>query len=43
MREVHPEMIELVMGIKNPTPQIQEEQGRFLKKFGLEEKLVLEN
>ena len=43
VREVHPEMIELVMGIKNPTPQIQEEQGRFLKKFGLEEKLVLEN
>ena len=43
VREVHPEMIELVMGIKNPTPQIQEEQGRFLEKFGLEEKLVLEN
>ena len=43
VREVHPEMIELIMGIKNPTPQIQEEQGRFLEKFGLEEKLVLEN
>ncbi|WP_061589261.1 tRNA epoxyqueuosine(34) reductase QueG [Streptococcus sanguinis] len=43
VREVHPEMIELVMGIKNPTPQIQEEQGRFLEKFGLEEKLVIEN
>ena len=43
VREVHPEMIELVMSIKNPTPQIQEEQGRFLEKFGLEEKLVLEN
>ena len=43
VREVHPEMIELVMGIKNPTPQIQEEQSRFLAKFGLEEKLVIEN
>ena len=43
VREVHPEMIELVMGIKNPTPQIQEEQDRFLGKFGLEEKLVIEN
>ena len=43
VREVHPEMIELVMGIKNPTPQIQEEQGRFLEKFGLEEKLVIKN
>lgn len=42
-REVHPEMIELVMGIKNPTPQIQEEQDRFLEKFGLKEKLVIEN
>lgn len=42
-REVHPEMIELVMGIKNPTPQIQEEQDRFLEKFGLEEKLLIEN
>lgn len=42
-REVHPEMIELVMGIKNPTPQIQEEQDRFLKKFDLEEKIVIEN
>ena len=42
-REVHPEMIELVMNVKNPTPQIQEEQGRFLEKFGLEEKLVIEN
>ena len=43
VREVHPEMIELVMGIKNPTPQIQEEQVRFLEKFGLKEKLVIEN
>ena len=43
VREVHSEMVELVMGVKNPTPQIQEEQGRFLEKFGLEEKLVLEN
>ena len=43
VREAHPEMIELVMGIKNPTPQIQEEQDRFLGKFGLEEKLVIEN
>ncbi|QLB50677.1 tRNA epoxyqueuosine(34) reductase QueG [Streptococcus sanguinis] len=43
VREAHPEMIELVMGIKNPTPQIQEEQSRFLEKFGLEEKLVIEN
>ena len=43
VREVHPEMIELIMGIKNPTPQSQEEQGRFLEKFGLEEKLVIEN
>ena len=43
VREAHPEMIELVMGIKNPTPQIQEEQGRFLEKFGLEEKLVIKN
>ena len=42
-REVHPEMIELVMNVKNPTPQIQEEQGRFLEKFGLKEKLVIEN
>ena len=43
VREVHPEMIELVMSIKNPTPQIQEEQGRFLEKFGLKEKLMIEN
>lgn len=43
VREVHPEMIGLVMNVKNPTPQIQEEQGRFLEKFGLEEKLVIEN
>ena len=43
VREVHPEMIELVMNAKNPTPQIQEEQGRFLEKFGLEEKLLIEN
>jgi len=43
VREAHPEMIELVMGIKNPTPQIQEEQDRFLEKFGLEEKLLIEN
>ena len=43
VREVHPEMVELVMGIKNPTPQIQEEQSRFLEKFGLEEKLMIEN
>ena len=43
VREVHPEMIELVMGIKNPTPQIQEEQGRFLEKFGLKEILMIEN
>ena len=43
VREIHPEMIELVMGIKNPTPQIQEEQDRFLAKFGLEEKLVIKN
>lgn len=43
VREAHPEMIELVMNVKNPTPQIQEEQGRFLEKFGLEEKLVIEN
>ena len=43
VREPHPEMIELVMGIKNPTPQIQEEQGRFLEKFGLEEMLEIKN
>ena len=43
VREVHPEMIELVMNVKNPTPQIQEEQGRFLKKHRLEEKLLIEN
>ena len=43
VREIHPEMIELVMGIKNPTPQIQEEQDRFLEKFGLEEKFLIEN
>lgn len=43
VREVHPEIIELVMSIKNPTPQIQEEQGRFLEKFGLKEKLMIEN
>ena len=43
VREAHPEMVELVMGVKNPTPQIQEEQVRFLEKFGLKEKLVIEN
>ena len=43
VREAHPEMVELVMSVSNPTPQIQEEQGRFLEKFGLEEKLVIEN
>ena len=43
VREAHPEMVELVMGVKNPTPQIQEEQSRFLEKFGLEEKLMVEN
>ena len=43
VREVHPEMIELVINVKNPTPQIQEEQGRFLEKFGLKEKLMIEN
>ena len=43
VREAHPEMVELVMGVKNPTPQIQEEQGRFLEKFGLKEKLMIEN
>ena len=43
VREVHPEMIELVMVIKNQNPQIQEEQDRFLEKFGLEEKLLIEN
>ena len=43
VREVHPEMIELVMNVKNPTPQIQEEQGRFLEKFGLKEKLMIKN
>ena len=43
VREAHPEMVELVMSVSNPTPQIQEEQGRFLEKFGLEEKLLIEN
>lgn len=43
VREVHPEMIELVMNVKNPTPQIQEEQGRFLEKFDLKEKIMIEN
>ena len=43
VREAHPEMVELVMSVSNPTPQIQEEQGRFLEKFGLEEKLMVEN
>ena len=43
VREAHPEMVELVMSVSNPTPQIQEEQGRFLEKFGLEEKFVIEN
>ena len=43
VREVHPEMVELVMSVKNPTPQIQEEQGRFLEKFGLEERLIIKN
>ena len=43
VREAHPEMVELVMGVSNPTPQIQEEQVRFLEKFGLKEKLVIEN
>ena len=43
VREVHPEMIELVMNVKNPTPQIQEEQGRFLTKVGLAAKIVIDN
>lgn len=43
VREANPEMVELVMGVSNPTPQIQEEQVRFLEKFGLKEKLVIEN
>ena len=43
VREAHPEMVELVMGVSNPTPQIQEEQDRFLEKFGLEEKFLIEN
>lgn len=43
VREAHPEMVELVMSVSNPTPQIQEEQGRFLEKFGLEERLIIKN
>ena len=34
VKEASPEMIELVMQVKNPTPEILEEQERFLAKHG---------
>lgn len=34
VKEASPEMIELVMQVKNPTPEIVEEQERFLAKHG---------
>ena len=35
VREANPEMIELVLAVKNPTEAIKEEQTQFLKKFHL--------
>ena len=35
VREANPEMIELVLAVKNPTEAIKEEQAQFLKKFHL--------
>ena len=36
VKEASPEMIELVMQVKNPTPEIVEEQERFLAKYARE-------
>jgi len=35
VREVNPEMIEMILAVKNPTEAIKEEQEQFLKKFHL--------
>ena len=35
VREANPEMIEIVLAVKNPTEAIKEEQAQFLKKFHL--------
>lgn len=35
VREASPEMIEIVLAVKNPTEAIKEEQAQFLKKFHL--------
>lgn len=35
VREANPEMIEIVLAVKNPTEAIKEEQEQFLKKFHL--------
>lgn len=35
VREANPEMIEIVLSVKNPTEAIKEEQAQFLKKFHL--------
>ncbi|MFS9017855.1 tRNA epoxyqueuosine(34) reductase QueG [Streptococcus cristatus] len=35
VREANPEMIEMILAVKNPTESIKEEQEQFLKKFHL--------
>ena len=35
VREANPEMIEMILAVKNPTEAIKEEQDQFLKKFHL--------
>ena len=35
VREANPEMIEMILAVKNPTEAIKEEQEQFLKKFHL--------
>mgnify|MGYP000999022363 FL=1 len=35
VRETNPEMIEMILAVKNPTEAIKEEQAQFLKKFHL--------
>ena len=35
VREANPEMIEMILAVKNPTEAIKEEQEQFLKKFNL--------
>ena len=35
VREANPEMIEMILAVKNPTEAIKEEQAQFLKKFHL--------